>query len=155
MAKNITIMGASYPDVPSVRLPKTGGGTAEFYDGCSVAYQMNGGAYATSTPGKVINGEGFTSRIKVPAGRTLQGITVTMGGVDITSQVVEYDEIEEEPHTITYNLTNGASANVTPTKVLADEGFSLRLTVPAGYNLSDVCVTMDGIDITDTAFYGD
>lgn len=155
MAKNITLMGASYPDVPSVVLPKTGGGTAEFYDGCAVAYQMNGGAYATSTPVKAINGEGFTSRIKVPAGRTLQGITVTMGGVDITSQVVEYDEIEEEPHTITYNLTNGATANVTPTKVLADEGFSVRLTVPTGYELSNVRVTMGGIDITDTAFDGD
>ena len=35
MAQNITIMGASYPDVPAVTLPKTGGGTARF-DDCSV-----------------------------------------------------------------------------------------------------------------------
>lgn len=32
MAQNITIMGASYSDVPSVLLPKTGGGTASFVD---------------------------------------------------------------------------------------------------------------------------
>lgn len=32
MAQNITLMGASYPDVPSVLLPKTGGGTASFTD---------------------------------------------------------------------------------------------------------------------------
>ena len=32
MAKNITLLGASYPDVPSVVLPQTGGGTAEFFD---------------------------------------------------------------------------------------------------------------------------
>ena len=32
MAKNITLLGASYPDVPSVVLPQTGGGTAQFYD---------------------------------------------------------------------------------------------------------------------------
>ena len=32
MAQNITLMGASYPDVPAVTLPKTGGGTATFYD---------------------------------------------------------------------------------------------------------------------------
>ena len=32
MAQNITIQGASYPDVPSVTLPKTGGGTAWFTD---------------------------------------------------------------------------------------------------------------------------
>lgn len=32
MAKNITLMGADYPDVPAVQLPQTGGGTATFYD---------------------------------------------------------------------------------------------------------------------------
>ena len=32
MAQNMTLMGASYSDVPSVLLPKTGGGTARFDD---------------------------------------------------------------------------------------------------------------------------
>lgn len=32
MAQNITLLGASYTDVPGVTLPKTGGGTATFYD---------------------------------------------------------------------------------------------------------------------------
>lgn len=32
MAQNITLMGASYSNVPSVQLPKTGGGTATFDD---------------------------------------------------------------------------------------------------------------------------
>ena len=32
MAKNITLLGASYSDVPSVVLPQTGGGTAQFDD---------------------------------------------------------------------------------------------------------------------------
>lgn len=32
MAQNITLMGASYSDVPAVELPKTGGGTALFAD---------------------------------------------------------------------------------------------------------------------------
>ena len=32
MAKNISLMGADYPDVPAVQLPQTGGGTATFYD---------------------------------------------------------------------------------------------------------------------------
>ena len=32
MAKNITLMGANYPNVPAVALPQTGGGTATFYD---------------------------------------------------------------------------------------------------------------------------
>lgn len=32
MAKNISLLGADYPDVPAVTLPQTGGGTATFYD---------------------------------------------------------------------------------------------------------------------------
>ena len=32
MAKNISLLGADYPDVPAVQLPKTGGGTALFVD---------------------------------------------------------------------------------------------------------------------------
>lgn len=32
MAQNITLLGASYSAVPAVTLPKTGGGTAAFYD---------------------------------------------------------------------------------------------------------------------------
>lgn len=32
MAQNVTVAGASYPDVPSVILPKTGGGSATFID---------------------------------------------------------------------------------------------------------------------------
>ena len=32
MAQNISLLGADYPDVPAVELPKTGGGTAAFYD---------------------------------------------------------------------------------------------------------------------------
>ena len=32
MAQDITLLGASYSDVPSVTLPKTGGGTASFTD---------------------------------------------------------------------------------------------------------------------------
>lgn len=92
MAKNITIMGASYPDVPSVVLPQTGGGTAEFYDGCSVTYSLTDGATANVTPDKVVTGEGLCFRLSVPAGYVLSGVSVTMGGVDITSQVFAYDE---------------------------------------------------------------
>jgi hypothetical protein len=33
MAKNISLLGADYPDVPAVQLPRTGGGTALFLDG--------------------------------------------------------------------------------------------------------------------------
>lgn len=32
MAKNVSLWGASYTDVPAVQIPQTGGGTATFYD---------------------------------------------------------------------------------------------------------------------------
>lgn len=35
MAQDITLMGASYQDVPAVTLPKTGGGSATFVDALS------------------------------------------------------------------------------------------------------------------------
>lgn len=49
MAQNITLLGASYSDVPGVDLPKTGGGTARFTD-------VTG---TTATAADVASGETF------------------------------------------------------------------------------------------------
>ena len=38
MAQNVTIAGNSYPDVPAVNIPKTGGGLATFYDASGIDY---------------------------------------------------------------------------------------------------------------------
>ena len=43
MAQNITLMGASYSDVPAVQLPKTGGGTARFDDASVTTATASGG----------------------------------------------------------------------------------------------------------------
>ena len=47
MAQNILLMGADYPAVPAVVLPKTGGGTAKFVEEgeLKTVYQIT-----TSTP---------------------------------------------------------------------------------------------------------
>ena len=45
---NVTLLGASYTDVPAVTLPKTGGGTARFTDvsdSTAVASDVNSGKY--------------------------------------------------------------------------------------------------------------
>ena len=44
---NITLMGASYSDVPAVTLPQTGGGTVTFYENSSGASTV---ATTTETP---------------------------------------------------------------------------------------------------------
>ena len=46
MAQNITLLGASYPDVPAVTLPKTGGGTAVFTDTSAVSSGQQAAAAA-------------------------------------------------------------------------------------------------------------
>ena len=48
MAKNITLMGANYPDVPAVDLPQTGGGSARFVDMDSIVGQPGSNLYTTS-----------------------------------------------------------------------------------------------------------
>lgn len=71
--------GANSDDLPDLiaSLPSTH----------SVAYNLTGGASASVTPAKAIAGQGFSLKLKAPAGYNLNGVTVTMGGVDITSQV--------------------------------------------------------------------
>lgn len=49
MAKNITLMGASYSDVPAVTLPQTGGGTATFYDASGSQTITTNGTYDVTT----------------------------------------------------------------------------------------------------------
>lgn len=92
MAQNITLLGANYPDVPAVQLPIKGGGTATFSDTRSVTYNLTGGATASVTPSEVVAGQGFSVKLKAPAGYNLNNVTVTMGGVDITEQVFTPDE---------------------------------------------------------------
>ncbi len=55
MAQNITLLGASYSAVPSVLLPKTGGGTAQFDD---TTIASNGATAADIASGKLafVNG---------------------------------------------------------------------------------------------------
>lgn len=72
MAKNITLMGASYTDVPAVVLPQTGGGTARFDDA----------SVTTATADDVAEGKIFlaadgTITIGTATGGTQEAITIT------------------------------------------------------------------------------
>lgn len=61
MAQNISLWGATYSDVPAVELPKSGGGTAAFYDVSStdaVASDVKAGKVFISSTGAVTVGTG-------------------------------------------------------------------------------------------------
>lgn len=53
MAQNITLMGASYSDVPAVTLPKTGGGTATFVDEDEIVTVYKGSSSPSASLGEV------------------------------------------------------------------------------------------------------
>lgn len=72
MAQNVTLLGASYPDVPSVILPKTGGGSAVFVDPQEL-FPVNS-LYATTdstaNPGTIL---GFGTWSKISPGAITWG----------------------------------------------------------------------------------
>lgn len=56
---------------------------------------------------------------------------------------------------VTYNIASGASVSADPSRVVAGQGFSLRMDALTGYNLSEVVITMGGVDITSKVFTPD
>lgn len=52
MPQNITLLGASYTDVPAVQLPKTGGGTATFVDEDEIITYYTGSSDPSSSLGE-------------------------------------------------------------------------------------------------------
>lgn len=151
MAQNITLMGASYSDVPSVELPKTGGGTAEFFDARSVTYSLSGGATVSANPSNAIAGQGFSVKLKAPAGYTLFNVSVTMGGVDITSTAFTPDESgggtpTETQHEIYFEFSD--STNTTITGYWDDDFISDAITATTPTTYDSKTVTLAQLDGT-------
>lgn len=103
MAQNITLLGASYSDVPAVNLPKTGGGTARFDDTTD----------ADATAADIISGKtAYVNGVKLTGTGTGGGGTPTLETVTktytpSTSAVTDtitpssgYDGIEEVDVTV-------------------------------------------------------
>ena len=101
MAQNITLLGASYSDVPAVRLPKTGGGTADFTDvsdTTAAAADVASGKYfytaaGVRTAGTNSGGGGTSKNTQVVQGTTrTTSSTLTAIGAELTvSKTGTYD----------------------------------------------------------------
>ena len=112
MAQNITLMGADYPDVPAVDLPKTGGGTARFVDALGVVTSVNGETGDVTITASDLNA------LKGNTGGLFYGTCSTAAGT--TAKVVECADFTAENLkagtiiVVTFTATNsGAVANLT------------------------------------------
>ena len=101
MAQNVVINGVTYQSVPEVDIPKSGGGTAKFYDtagagSASASDVLSGvtvyganGAITGSMPNNGSTSGTITTKggtVTIPAGYTTGG-TVSLGNVtDLTAQ---------------------------------------------------------------------
>lgn len=91
MSKNVTLMGASYSAVPSVILPQTGGGDAQFFDvsdTTAAATDVASGKYFYSaagvrTQGTASGGGGKNAQISQTPGR-VASTTYTATGPSLT-----------------------------------------------------------------------
>lgn len=139
MAQNITLLGASYADVPSVTLPKTGGGTASFTDvsdTTSTASDVVAGTYFYTAAGNKTQGT-ITSRtstdlsasgatVTAPAGYYASAATKTISSGSATASASK-GAVSNHSITVTPSVTRTAgyitagSANGTAVTVSASE----------------------------------
>ena len=113
MAKTIEIAGETYSDVPSIEVPKSGGGTASFIDTSG----------ATASASTILNG--YTAYINgslVTGTATQQGVSVVTstdaaGGTiyEITGNIIDYRglnfEYVQDLGTLNYTLSSDTSWN--------------------------------------------
>ncbi len=93
----------------------------------------------------------YTANIAPSAGKIIDSIKVTMGGVDATSQVFSGTE-DVLRRSVTPVLTDCSSSNKR-LYVIDGQSYVTTITANDGYDMSSVTITMGGVDVS--TFYKD
>lgn len=102
MAQNITLLGASYSDVPSVELPKTGGGTAQFDDTTDADATA---ADITLNKTAWVNGVKLVGTNQGGGGVTVEALSVTHNGTYTAPTGKAYSPVTVSVPTVTITQT--------------------------------------------------
>ena len=130
MAQNITLQGASYSDVPSVVLPKTGGGTASFTDVTDTTASANdvaAGKYFYTAAG--VKTEGTSTG----GGGTTAG-TVTQ---DANGYLILDDDAPAGPTLITKSITANGTYNASSDSADGYSSVTVNVSGGGGGDMSD------------------
>lgn len=121
------------------------------------------GVQSTATQ-RVADGSSYSSTMTLPENYVCEGLTVSMGGADITDECVSGRTIRIAAvtadvqivltaqrstavfYSVTRALTNATCTGVS--SVAQGDSFAATVVANTGYTLQSVCVTMGGTDIT-------
>ena len=149
MAQNITLLGASYSDVPAVTLPKTGGGTATFTDvtdTTAAASDVASGKYFYTAAGVLTQGTasggGGTDRLVLLQTTSLGSLSTSSTSAADTGKTVS---LASSTNWQNYDLllvdisvdttTNGRhTSTVTPVILTGTSNVSTKNTYTVGSN---------------------
>ena len=122
---------------------------------------------SSNTVSSAKKGSSYTADITANTNYKISSITVTMGGIDITSSTVRGNRIRISnvtgnivitataiiTYTITNTLSNCTSDNSAST-IKENSAYAATITANDGYILKNITVTMRGNDITSSAVSG-
>ena len=146
MAQNITLMGASYPDVPAIELPKTGGGTATFADPSvttAVESDVAAGKIFLKANGEIAVG---TAGGSIPCtGIALDYNSISFDTVGEQIQVTATVTPSNTTETLTWSSSNEDVATVVNGLVTIHGIGSATITATCGNQTATAAISQTGI----------